>query len=227
MRLEELNWLDVQNYLAKDDRLIFIIGACEQHAYLSLLTDVKIPLALADTASQRSNVLVAPPLNFGCSPYFLKYPGTLSLRASTMLEVVEDLVRSAYGQGFRRMLFLNGHGGNDLGRSRLYELANQIPALKIRWYSWWLANSVSQIAKKYELKPAHANWLEAFPFTRVSDSPAGEKTPPIIPGLISADDAREVYGDGSFGGLYEVGSEIMTEVFDAALSDVLHLLDFE
>ena len=227
MRLEELNWLDVQGYLEKDDRLIFTVGACEQHAYLSLLTDVKIPLALADAASQRSNVLVAPPLNFGCSPYFLKYPGTLSLRANTMLDVLEDLVRSAYGQGFRRMLFLNGHGGNDLGRSRLYELANELPLLKVRWYAWWLSNSVGQVARKYELKPAHANWLEAFPFTRVGDNPEGEKLPPVIPGLVSADEAREVYGDGSFGGVYEVGSEIMAEVFDAALSDVVQLLKFE
>jgi creatinine amidohydrolase len=227
MRLEDLNWLDVQTYLENDDRLIFVIGACEQHAYLSLLTDVKIPLALADAASQRTNVLVAPTLNFGCSPYFLKYPGTISLRSSTMLDVIEDLVRSAYGQGFKRMLFLNGHGGNDLGRTRLYEVANQLSDLKIRWYSWWLANSVSQIARKYELKPAHANWLEAFPFTRVGDNPVGEKLPPVIPGLIGADEAREIYGDGSFGGSYEVSGEIMAEVFDAALSDVLQLLEFE
>jgi creatinine amidohydrolase len=227
MRLEDLNWLDIQSYLEKDDRLIFIIGACEQHAYLSLLTDVKIPLALADAASQRNNVLVAPPLNFGCSPYFLKYPGTLSLRASTILDVIEDLVRSAYGQGFRRLLFLNGHGGNDLARSRLYELANQLLDLKIRWYSWWLANSVSMVARKYELKPAHANWLEAFSFTKVGDNPEGEKAPPVIPGLIGADEARTIYGDGSFGGVYEVGSEIMAEVFEAALSDVNQLLKFE
>jgi creatinine amidohydrolase len=166
-------------------------------------------------------------LNFGCSPYFLKYPGTLSLRANTILDVIEDLVRSAYGQGFKRMLFLNGHGGNDLGRTRLYELANQLSDIKIRWYSWWLANSVSQVAQKYELKPAHANWLEAFSFTRVGDNPEGEKSPPEIPGLIGADQARTIYGDGSFGGLYEVSHDIMAEVFDAALSDVLQLLEFE
>ena len=227
MRFEDFNWFDIQSYLEKDDRLMFVIGACEQHAYLSLLTDVKIPLALADAAGQMGNVIVAPPLNFGCSPYFLKYPGTLSLRSSTMLDVIEDLVRSAYGQGFRRMLFLNGHGGNDLARARLYELANQLPGIQIRWYSWWLANSVSQIAQKYGLKPAHANWLESFPFTRVGDDPGGEKAPPVIPGLIGADDARTIYGDGSFGGFYEVSSEIMSEVFDAALGDVNQLLRFE
>jgi creatinine amidohydrolase len=227
MRLEDLNWLDVQSYLEQDDRLIFVIGACEQHAYLSLLTDVKIPLALADAASLRSNVLVAPPMNFGCSPYFLMYPGTISLRASTLLDVIEDLVKSAYGQGFKRMLFLNGHGGNDLGRSRLYELANQLVDLKIRWYSWWLANSVSQVAQKYGIKPAHANWLEAFSFTKVGDNPDGEKVPPVIPGLVGADQARTIYGDGSFGGIYEVSSEIMAEVFEAALGDVLQQLEFE
>jgi creatinine amidohydrolase len=227
MRFEDLSWFDIQSYLEKDDRLMFVIGACEQHAYLSLLSDVKIPLALADAAGQKTKVIVAPALNFGCSPYFLKYPGTLSLRASTMLDVIEDLVRSAYGQGFKRILLLNGHGGNDLIRVRLYELANQLPGIQLRWYSWWLANSVSAIAQKYELKPAHANWLEAFPFTRVGDNPDGEKAPPIIPGLIGADEARALYGDGSFGGYYDVSSEIMAEVFDAALSDVIQLLSFE
>ena len=92
MRLEDLNWFDVESYLQHDDRLILVLGACEQHGYLSLLTDVKIPLTLADAASQQSGVLVAPALNFGASPYFLTYPGTLSLRVSTLLDLVEDRV---------------------------------------------------------------------------------------------------------------------------------------
>src|SRR4030065_593027 len=112
MRLEDSNWFDVESYLQHDDRLILVLGACEQHGYLSLLTDAKIPPALADAASQQSRVLVSPPLNFGASPYFLSYPGTLSLRVSTLLDLVEDLVRSAYGQGFQRVLVLNRHGRN-------------------------------------------------------------------------------------------------------------------
>jgi creatinine amidohydrolase len=227
MRLEELNWMDVESYLQHDDRLMLILGACEQHAYLSLLTDVRIPLALADAASQQSGVLVAPPLNFGASPYFLAYPGTLSLRASTMLDLVEDLVRSAYGQGFRRILVLNGHGGNDPGRARLYEVANTLPDLRLAWYAWWVSHSVDVVARKYEIKPAHANWLEAFPFTRVAKQPDGEKLPPFVPGLMGAEQARQVYGDGSFGGKYLVDDAIMNELFAACLADVLQLLKFE
>ncbi len=226
MRIEDLNWLDVENYLARDNRLILILGACEQHGYLSLLCDVRIPLALADAASQKTGVLVAPPLNFGSSPYFLSYPGTLSLRVSTLLDVVEDLVRSVYRQGFRRLLILNGHGGNDAARARLYELANQLPDLRLAWYAWWIAHSVLEVAQNHGLKPLHASWLEAFPFTRVAELPTGEKTPPYIPGLMGADQARQVYGDGMFGGAYSTDPAVMDEIFSAALYDILHLLEF-
>jgi creatinine amidohydrolase len=224
MRLDELNWMDVEKYLESDDRLIFVLGACEQHGYLSLLTDVKIPQALADAASQKTGVLVAPSVNFGISPYFLAYPGTLSLRLTTFVDVVQDLVRSSYSQGFRRFLFLNGHGGNDPARSRLYELSNQLPGMRLAWYSWWISHSAEVVAKKYELKPAHANWLEAFAFTQVAELPDGEKPPPVVRGLLNAAEARVVYGDGSFGGYYQVDQTIMSELFAACLADVMQLL---
>jgi len=228
MRFEELNWMDVEEYLKQDDRLMIVVGACEQHAYLSLLSDVKVPLALADAASQQSGVLVAPPLNFGSSPYFLTYPGTLSLRLSTLLDIVEDIVRSAYGQGFRRILVLNGHGGNSGARARLTELANSLVGLKLNWYSWWQSHSVEQVALRHEIKHSHANWLEAFPFTVVKELPDGEKIPPSVPSdILDAKTARQVYGDGSFGGPYRVDESIMQEMFEASLQDVLQMLRFE
>ncbi len=227
MRSEDLNWTDVENYLKQDNRLILVLGACEQHGYLSLLTDVKIPQALADAASQQTGVLVAPPVNFGCSAYFLNYPGTLSLRATTLLDIVEDLVRSAHRQGFRRFLFLNGHGGNDSARTRLYELANQLTGVRFAWYAWWTAHSVEAVARQHGLRSYHAAWIEAFPFTKVAELPKGEKTPPYVPGLMSAEESRQVYGDGVFGGPYQVEDTIMQEIFDTALEDVLHLLRFE
>ena len=227
MRFEELNWMDVENYLKQDNRLIFVTGACEQHGYLSLMTDVKIPMALADSASMKTGVIVAPAINFGSSPYFQKYPGTLSLRTTTLLDLVEDIVRSAYGQGFRRMLFLNGHGGNEGVRGRLYELLNQLEGLKIHWYSWWQSESVKRIAEKHELKPSHANWLEAFSFTRVTDLPEGEKVPPAVQGLLGAEEAYQVFGDGSFGGYYQADNAVMDELFSEALKDVIQLLKFE
>lgn len=227
MRFEELNWMDIENYLSKDDRLMIVIGATEQHGYLSLLTDIKIPLALADAASQQSGVLVAPPLNFGSSPYFLDYPGTISFRLSTLLDAVEDIVRSVYNQGFRRILVLNGHGGNDGVRSRLVELANELPALKLNWYAWWQSHGIESIALKQELKPAHANWMEAFPFTLVGETPELPKTPPYVSSsILDAKSTRDIYGDGSFGGPYKVDPAIMDEIFNITVGDILELLKF-
>jgi hypothetical protein len=57
--------------------------------------------------------------------------------------------------------------------------------------------------------------------------PSGEKTPPYVPGLSGADQARQVYGDGNFGGPYMVEDAIMQEMFDAALGDILVMLKFE
>lgn len=227
MRFEDLSWFDVEKYLQNDNRLILVLGACEQHGYLSLLTDVKIPLALADAAGQKLGVLVAPVLNYGISPYFKDFPGTLSLRASTFLDIVEDLVRSAHRHGFHRILILNGHGGNDPARARLYEVVNTLSELKLAWYSWWQSRSVETVAVNHGLRSYHAAWIEAFQFTRVGDLPDGEKIPPHIPGIVNATVSRELYQDGVFGGPYQVADTIMEKIFSAALDDVLQLLKFE
>jgi len=227
MRFEDCAWFDIEKYLQNENRLILVLGSCEQHGYLSLLSDTKIPLALADAASQQTGILIAPVVNFGISPYFIDYPGSFSLRLSTLLDLVEDVVRCAYHQGFRRILVLNGHGGNDPARVRLYELANEMPELQLAWYAWWQAKSVEMVAMQHELRSYHAGWIEAFPFTRVGEIPNGEKIPPHIPGLINSRTARDLYQDGVFGGPYQVDNEIMQEVFAAALEDILHLLKFE
>jgi creatinine amidohydrolase len=227
MRLEELNWMDVEEYLRRDDRIMLVFGACEQHAYLSLLTDIRIPLALADAVSQDSGVLVAPPLNFGVSPYFLSYPGTISLRVDTFLDVLEDILTSLYQQGFRRFLCINGHGGNDPARARIVEVLNRHVEMKVIWYSWWTSHSVEKIAVEKGLKPTHASWLEAFPFTKVAEFPQENKQPPHYQGLLSADTTRSIFGDGSFGGPYEVDQAVMNEIFFAAYQDILHYLNFE
>jgi creatinine amidohydrolase len=226
MRFSDLNWFDVESYLEQDDRVMVVIGSCEQHGYLSLMTDTKIPLAIADAASQQSQVLVAPPINFGASPYFLAYPGTISLRIGTLMNLIEDFLRSLYGYGFRRILVLNGHGGNAPVSGRIYEVANELPDLKIAWYEWWKSHSLEAITLKYELKSFHASWVEAFPFTRVGDLPEGEKIPPYVSGLLGAQKARQVYGDGVFGGKYQVEEEIMDEIFETAVADVVELLMF-
>lgn len=227
MHLEDLNWMDVEKYLEADDRLMLAVGACEQHGYLSLLTDVKIPVALATAASQRTKVLLAPPLNFGVSPYFAKYPGTISLRTTTFLAVLNDVVRGVYLQGFRRVLIVNGHGGNNAASGLLHELANDLPDLTLDWYSWWVAPSVLAVADKAGLTGDHANWLEAFPFCRVTELPTGQK-PAVRPKrILNADETRRALGDGVYRGPYMADDAVMAHLFEAAVHDIVEKLKFE
>ena len=228
MKFEDINWMGMEEYLKTDQRVILVLGACEQHGYLSLLTDVKIPLALAEAASEKSGVVVAPPLNFGCSPYFLDYPGTISLRLHTYLDLVEDILRSLYGAGFRKVLILNGHGGNTPVMSHLVELVNELPDLHLRWYAWWTRPGVARISKENGLINEHANWEEAFDFTIVSDLPDGTKPVPVTRGTILDKTAtRKVYGDGMYGGAYKADPKIMQEIFDTCLAEILERLKFD
>lgn len=227
MRFEEMNWMDVESYLKQDDRLILVLGATEEHGYLSLLTDVKIPQALADAASQQTGIPIAPALNFGISPSFLAFPGTISLRVSTFLDALEDVLRSVYGYGFRRIVILNGHGGNEPGRQRIVELANQLPGLRVKWYSWWTAKCIREISERHGLPNQHANWEEAFRFTRVAPLPEGEKPEVVIKEILGAGAERDAIGDGVFGGPYTAPDEVMDEMFIANLKDVLEMLKFD
>jgi creatinine amidohydrolase len=225
MKLDDMNWMGVETYLQNERRLMVVLGSCEQHGYLSLACDTRIPLALAEAASRQSGVLIAPPLPYGVSPYFTAYPGTVSLRLATYLMLVQELVEEFHRQGFTRLLILNGHGGNGPAADQLNELVNLHPDLRMRWYAWWEAESVAAVARAHGLALAHANWSEAFAFTRVCELPGTIKAPFQSQEWLDAEGMRRNAGDGCFGGAYQSTDEVMQELFEAAVRDVLQLLD--
>lgn len=225
MQLEDMNWMDVESYLAHDDRIVVITGACEQHASLSLLTDIRVPLAIARAACQRETVLIAPPLPFGISPYFKAYPGTISLRVETFTLVVRETLEELIRQGFRRILLSNGHGGNTgVLVPLMVEVSTAHDGVKMELFEAWRDPAVVRVAEQAGLSPNHANWSEAFPFTRVGDVPTGEKPTVVFPRAAPADEVRRLLGDGNYGGAYQASDEIMQRTFDTAVESMVGLL---
>ena len=109
----------------------------------------------------------------------------------------------------------------------LSELVNELPGLKVGWYSWWLAPSTAAVAEQAGLKPFHASWSEAFAFCRVAELPKGQKEPASSAQLLSAAETRALYGDGVFGGAYSAGDDVMQRLFDACVADVVERLRFD
>src|SRR5947209_10491759 len=102
MRIVDMNWMQVADYLTRDDRAVIPLGCVEQHAYLSLGTDLILAERVAVEAAEPLGVPVFPALAYGITPYFLAFPGTVSLKVSTYLSVIDDMLSSLWGQGFRR-----------------------------------------------------------------------------------------------------------------------------
>ncbi|MGE3311152.1 MAG: creatininase family protein [Limisphaerales bacterium] len=124
MRLAEMNWCQVAA-LSKDTPLVIPVAAMEQHGqHLPLYTDSHLLGEIVrrlDTVLG-SRVVVAPLQWLGNSDHHLDFPGTLSAAPRTYLDILESLIENALVHGFRRIVFLNGHGGNDVpGRQAVFE----------------------------------------------------------------------------------------------------------
>jgi creatinine amidohydrolase len=225
MLLESTNWMAVERYLAEDDRVVVITGACEQHGYVSLLSDIIMPVEIARAACASEDVLIAPPLPFGISPYFATYPGTVSLSVSTFSAVVAEVIAALVGQGFRRVLVSNGHGGNTgVLVPLLVELGNAHPDTRFDLFQWWTHPAVIRAAEAAGLPQRHANWSENFRWTNTGPVPASDKPFPEVSRTASAAATRTALGDGSYGGSYAAPEAVMDSLFAAAVGAMIDAL---
>ena len=113
--LADLTWPEVQQHVATDPVVLLPVGAFEQHGPgMTLETDTRLATELCRLVSARlfPRVLVAPPMPWGLSAHHLGFAGTISLQPETFFLVIRDVITSLLSHGFRRILLVNGHGGN-------------------------------------------------------------------------------------------------------------------
>jgi creatinine amidohydrolase len=228
MQISAMHWQQVEAYLRHDDRAVLPLGSTEQHAYLSLSTDSILAERLAIEAAEPLGVPVFPVLGYGLTPYFRAYPGTISLRAETYLRLVRDILDGLYAQGFRRIVVVNGHGGNTPAQALVDEWLADTGAAQLKWHNWWNAPRVWAQVQATDPVASHASWMENFPWTRLPDvaQPEGQK-PPVEVAVVrqrGPDAVRAALGDGNFAGLYQRSDAEMQAIWEVALSETRALI---
>ena len=218
--------MQLEDYLGRDDRIVLPLGSTEQHAYLSLGNDCILAERVSAEAAEPLGVPVLPVLPYGITPRFAAYPGSPTLRVETFLAVVTDLLDSLSGQGFRRILIVNGHGGNTPARMAVSQSCACHPEARVLYHDWWDSPRVMEVVRAIDAEGAHASWMENFPWTRLPgvELPT-EPKPPVETLVHEPAEFRHIVGDGSFGGAYAHSDKDMLRVWQAGVEEVRELLE--
>jgi creatinine amidohydrolase len=229
VRIADMNWMQVESYLQRDDRAILPLGSTEQHSYLRLTVDCILPERVAVEAAEPLGVPVFPVVAYGVTPYFREFPGSISLRVDTHLAVVRDILDGMAHSGFRRILIVNGHGGNGAVQQFAQEWAADRPKCRVIFHNWWNAPRTWEKVQGIDPVASHGSWMENFPWTRLSDVAMPSVQKPMSDlariRLLDPRALREYLVDGNFGGHYQRSDEEMLALWQVAVEETRALLE--
>jgi len=215
MLLHLSTWQEVEAYLQQSQGIIFPIGSTEQHGPTGLIgTDAICAAAIARGVGDSTNALVGPTINVGMALHHTAFPGSISLRPSTLIQVIGDYTTCLVKAGFTKFFFINGHGGNiatlKAAFSETYDrLANlnlaNADRVQCRIGNWFMCGSVYKLAQKLygDREGSHATPSEVALTQYLY--PDSIKTAPLSPEvasgrpIYSAADFRRYYTDGRMG----------------------------
>lgn len=228
MRIAEMDWQMVEDWVRHDDRAALPLGSTEQHAALSLATDAILAERIAVAAAEPLGVPVFPALPYGVTPAYAAFPGSVTLRVRALSAVVRDVLDSLKRSGFRRILVVNGHDGNVAAASLAQEWMLDNPDCRVRFHDWWRAPRTWARAVASGHQPSHANWAENYPWTRLPGTP-GEGRKPMVDlarlGALPPFEVRNLLEDGSYGGPPALGDAAMAEIWAVAVAETRELLE--
>lgn len=166
MQLHLMTWEEVAQYLESSCGIIIPIGSTEQHGPMGLIgTDCICPSVIAERVGKEDGVLVGPTVNLGMAQHHLAFPGTISLRPSTLIALLQDYVGSLARNGFRRFYFLNGHGGNintvqaafaEIYAAHSFQSVDQPGDIRCKLANWYIMPEVADLSRElYGDKEGH------------------------------------------------------------------------
>jgi len=229
MNIRDMNWMQVEEYLKRDDRAVVPIGSTEQHAYLSLATDSILAERVASEAAAPLGVPVFPVMPYGITPTFRAYPGTLSLRVETLLAVTCDVLDSLAASGFKRVLIVNGHGGNLPLNACVAGWMADHAGVTVRVHHWWNAPKVWKKVQEIDPVASHASWMENFPWTRLAEVAMPDRQKPMVNlarlAILDPAGTRALLEEGNFGGRFQRSDADVLALWKVAVEETRELIE--
>jgi creatinine amidohydrolase len=153
--LEKLNWKQFSKIVPKQTDIILLpVGTVEAHGPAALGTDSIIPAYLSDRLSESINAMAAPAINYGVTGSLLAYPGSLTVSGETLNKYVREVSFSLADAGFKKIIILNGHGGNIGSLEGIGAALWNEKKVKCMVIHWWQA--IEDIALEYFDGTGHA-----------------------------------------------------------------------
>lgn len=228
MRISDMNWMQVEAHAARDDRAVLPIGSTEQHGYLSLSVDAILAERVAVDAAEAVSVPVFPVVNYGLTPAFVDYPGTITLRIATLCAVITDILDGMARSGFRRIVIVNGHGGNSPVHGAVLEWLDRHRGCQVKWHNWWNAPATFAKVQAIDRLASHASWMENFPWTRLAGVVMPDKAKPMLdlPRFQQLDPGakKKLLGDGNYGGVYQKSDADMLALWLVAVEETRQMI---
>ncbi len=235
MRLQLATWPQVETYLSRSRAVILPIGSTEQHGPTGLVgTDALCAEAISWRVGDRLGVMVAPTLAIGMAQHHMAFPGSMTLRPSTLMAVMRDCLLSLTRHGFERVLVVNGHGGNSCTVVAAFaetqmelDALSPRPTLRTRLLNWWELPRVDALSRALfgDGVGSHATPPEVALTWALHPETADPRRlrPRIAPRgpFFGADDFRASFPDGRIGSDPSLASpETGERILDTAVEEI-------
>lgn len=140
--LHLMSYKDAEEYFKVYDLVLLPLGSIEQHGPANPLgTDALIAKALAEEVSRRTGVLTLPLIPYGVSFHHMHFPGTITVSEEALESYVFEVIRSLAKWGVKKVLVINGHGGNLVTLQIISRRALEELGVKVYVYQWWTHSS--------------------------------------------------------------------------------------
>lgn len=237
MRLQLMTWPEVEEYLKRSTGVIIPIGSAEQHGPTGFIgTDALCPEIVAEKLAEEVDAVIAPTISVGMAQHHLGFPGSITLRPTTLISVIGDYVASLSVHGFDRFYFVNGHGGNIAtaktafdeiyAESSLGTARHNRAGVRCVLRNWFECPSVHEIEAEAfgDANGSHATAGEVsltyfgYPEDAARIKSAGKLSPEIAPvgSFYDSADYRRRFPDGRIGSDPTLATEELGEKLRAA-----------